>query len=737
MPRELERDLGLYATVTVSVGAMIGSGIFVLPGLAAKIAGPAVVVAYLLAGLLVLPAALSKAEMATAMPESGGTYLYIDRAMGPLPGTVAGLGAWFSLVFKSAFALVGLGAYLLLFVDLSDSVVTAVALGLGTFLLVVNVAGVKQTGRLQATIVSLVVVVLFAFVADGLTYVEGARYHPFFATGGGGLLAATGFVFVSYAGVTKIASVAEEVEDPGRNIPAGILLSIGVMMLVYTGVVYVVVGVAPHDALMRDDMLTPMALAAGEFLGRGGELAVAGVAVLALTSMANAGVLSSSRFPLAMARDALAPDSLAVVDDRFKTPVNAIGLTGGVLLVLVALVPVRDLAKLASAFQILVFAFVNAALVAFRESDLSAYDPEFVAPGYPWVQLFGIGGGVVLLTQMGAVPLVGAVGIVVAGVAWYRVYGRERTEREGAALDAIRRSTKRFSLERVRERIAGGAGRSALVAVRPETSLNDERTLLSVAGDVVDEDGSVTLARFDEVPDQTTLASVADEESEHAHEADLLADGLGIDTEVTDVVTHDIEEGVVHYAASHGQDLVVGAWEPDYFHGEMLGHDIDWYMNHGDADLLFVRDRGYEDIDEVSVVAERGVYDTLSVQAADAIASAHGATVTFLYPLAQDASDEQAASTEEYLETLVDLCSVAAEYRLFRTDDPEKGVYSLASESDVAVVTTSSHSLLYDVLVGTLPDRLVRDLPCTVVLAHANRSRTATSLRYVLERVAF
>ena len=100
----LRRTLGLYAVLTISIGAMIGSGIFVLPGLAFKIAGPSVVLAFFLAGLVVLPAALSKAEMATAMPEAGGSYLYIDRAMGPLMGTIAGFGVWFSLVFKASFA---------------------------------------------------------------------------------------------------------------------------------------------------------------------------------------------------------------------------------------------------------------------------------------------------------------------------------------------------------------------------------------------------------------------------------------------------------------------------------------------------------------------------------------------------------------------------------------------------------------------------------------------------------
>ena len=127
---DLERSLGLFPTMMISMGAMIGSGIFVLPALGFKKAGPAVILAYVVAAVVVAPAALSKSEMATAMPESGGTYLYIDRALGPLFGTIAGIGAWFSLVFKSAFALVGLGAYLLLFAPVPQGAVVFVALGI-------------------------------------------------------------------------------------------------------------------------------------------------------------------------------------------------------------------------------------------------------------------------------------------------------------------------------------------------------------------------------------------------------------------------------------------------------------------------------------------------------------------------------------------------------------------------------------------------------------------------------
>ena len=434
---DLERDLGLYATVTISMGAMIGSGIFVLPALGFTKAGPAVIVAYILAGLVVLPAALSKAEMATAMPESGGTYLYIDRAMGPLAGTIAGIGAWFSLVFKSSFALVGLGAYLLLLVPLSAGLVKAVALGLAALIVVLNVVGTEQSGKAQSIIVTAVVLALAAYVFNSGLVVETARFQPFVSKGSGGIVTAAAFVFVSYAGVTKIASVAEEIEDPGRNLPLGILISMGVMMVMYTLVVAVVVGMNDPGILSTSGpgggpSLTPMADGAAQLFGGFGVVVIALVAVLALTSMANAGVLASSRFPLAMSRDSLAPGGLARVSERFQTPKNAILLTGGLLLALIAFVPVVELAKLASAFQILVFAIINVALIVFRTSGVESYQPSFRAPGYPYVQIVGLVGGLGLLTQMGTFPILGAAGIIVGGIGWYLLYGRSRTDRDGA-----------------------------------------------------------------------------------------------------------------------------------------------------------------------------------------------------------------------------------------------------------------------------------------------------------------
>jgi APA family basic amino acid/polyamine antiporter len=436
---DLDRSLGLYQTMMISMGAMIGSGIFVLPALGFEKAGPAVVLAYILAGLVVLPAALSKAEMSTAMPQSGGTYLYIDRALGPLFGSIAGIGAWFSLTFKAAFALVGLGSYLLLpeVIPLGTEVIKPVGVVLAVAVIALNVSGTELSGQVQAVIVTLVLAGLAGYTLNAGFVADGSRFTEFTAEGSGGIVTAAAFVFVSYAGVTKIASIAEEVKNPGKNLPRAMVGSLVIMTLVYIAVVGAVVGLTDPETLMHGGpgegpSVTPMADGADALFGGAGVAIISVIAVVALTSMANAGVLSTSRFPLAMSRDNLLPSRLSSIDERFGTPRNSVLLTGAVLVLLVAFVPVMKLAEMASAFTILVFSIENLALVAFREADLESYDPEFVTPGYPYVQIFGLFGGLTLLFQMGRLPLVGAAGVIVGSLLVYLVYGRSRTDRRGA-----------------------------------------------------------------------------------------------------------------------------------------------------------------------------------------------------------------------------------------------------------------------------------------------------------------
>jgi len=726
MTKNLERDLGLPSVLAISIGAMIGSGIFILPALALEIAGPAVIVAYALAGLLVVPAALSKSEMATAMPEAGGTYIYIERGMGPLLGTVAGVGTWFSLSFKGALALVGGVPYLLLLFDLP---LKPVALALAAVLILVNVVGAKQTGRLQVAIVVVMLAALGWFAAGSAPSVQSANYANFFADGVGGLLAATGLVFVSYAGVTKVASVAEEVEDPGRNIPLGILGSLVFTTLLYVGLVAVLVGVTDPGTVAGS--LTPVAVAAEATLGQAGVVAVILAAILALVSTANAGILSSSRYPFAMSRDKLAPPSFSQVSERFGTPLNSITLTGAVLLVLIAFVPILDIAKLASAFQIMVFALINGAVVAFREGN-AEYEPEFTSPLYPWMQIFGAITGLLLLTQMGTVALVGAAAIVVGSVAWYAFYVRPRVSREGAATDAIRRQVGRESLTEVESAIDENPT-EILVALTKNDGGARERALVSLAADLVRPDGGrVVAVRFEEVPDQVPLtddmAVQSDADISFETRTEALADELGVDIEADEIVSHDTKHAIVNFAANRGVDTVVAEHEPLRLRSRLVGDPIDWVVRHAPCDVLLVDNLGYDEPTDIVLSGDAGPYPPLAVTVAGAVAAANGGSVSLWYPVDDSGADTRRQTVEDYQSELSAMLPVPVRVESLRTDGGQP------SRPDLLVrrgVDDRLRGVVFD-------ERPAVPTPgCTTVTAYPHDSRRASFRRRLLERLTF
>ncbi|MFQ5569969.1 MAG: amino acid permease [Rhodothermales bacterium] len=438
--KKLKKNLTLFDVYAISTGAMFSSGFFLLPGIAAAEAGPSVVLAYLLAGVLVLPAMFSKAELSTAMPRAGGTYFFLDRSLGPLAGTIGGLGTWLSLSLKSAFALIGMGAYLVFFVDLP---IKPVAVALTVAFALLNIVGAKETSGLQRFFVVTLLSVLAFFIVQGLMEVvelsvgevHERQFTPFLPFGTEGLLGTIGLVFVSYAGLTKVASVAEEVKNPDRNIPLGMALSLGTATLIYIVGVYIMIAVLDAEALHTD--LTPVASAAAVFFdwlpGSLGLVLIVIAAIAAFASTGNAGILSASRYPLAMARDRLVSRRFATVSGR-GTPVPAIVVTAALMIFFILVFDAGQVAKLASTFKLLIFLLVNVAVIVMRESRIPSYVPGYRSPLYPWTQIVGIVAPMFLIAEMGLLPIALTLGMMLLGLGWYYYYVRSNKEvvREGA-----------------------------------------------------------------------------------------------------------------------------------------------------------------------------------------------------------------------------------------------------------------------------------------------------------------
>ncbi len=448
MAGKLKKQLGLLDVFAICSGAMISSGLFVLPGIAASKVGPAVVVAYLVSGLMLIPSMLSMAEMASAMPRAGGSYFFVSRSLGGMFGSIEGVGDWLALTLKTSIALLGLGAYLAYYIHLPMQVIAILA---ALVFMTTNIVGAKETTRLQNIMVGGLLAILIFFVIKGVPIAEREYFAPFAPEGWGAVLPTAALVFISYIGLTKVASVAEEVKNPERNIPLGMFLSLVAILAIYGAVVAVLVGIVPADQLYKT--LTPLSDAASIAIGPVGMHFISLAAALAFATTANAGIMSASRYLLAMSRDRVIPHAFSRFC-KYKTPLNAILLTTALILLIVSMTGLERIAKLASTFQLLVFALVNIAVIVMRESGIESYDPGFKSPLYPWVQVVGILISVVLIPEMGLLASIFAMGLVALGVVWHNLYVRPRV---APRVGAVAKMAERLG-ERLLERDADAMG---------------------------------------------------------------------------------------------------------------------------------------------------------------------------------------------------------------------------------------------------------------------------------------
>jgi APA family basic amino acid/polyamine antiporter len=441
----LKKQLGLVDVFSVAAGAMISSGLFVLPAIAYAKAGPAVILSYFFASLLIIPSVLCQAELGSAMPRAGGMYFYVERTLGVIPGLFTGLADWFSLALKSAFAVVGIAIFIeltlfqLFGIGMTSWQLKAIAIISCIVFTILNIVSVKHTSKFQVLLVIVLLVILAIFVLLGAKKVEFTRYNGFFDKGWLAILATSGLIFVSFGGLNKVVNVAEEVRQPGRNLPLGMLLAWFVVSLFYVAVVATTVGVVDGSELSNH--LMPISLAASKFIPFVGFGLLGVAAIAAFVTTANAGILAASRSPMAMSRDKLLPPFLSRVNQRFKTPHISILLTCASMVVAITFLNVETLAKTASTLLIILYILANASVIIMRESKIQSYRPKFRSPLYPYIHIFAIIAYSALIIDMGKLPLLITTGFFALSIAWYFLYVSKRVSRASAVMHIVERVT--------------------------------------------------------------------------------------------------------------------------------------------------------------------------------------------------------------------------------------------------------------------------------------------------------
>lgn len=433
---ELERTLSLTGGIAIGVGTMIGAGIFVFPGLAAGLAGPAAAGSFAIGGIVALLVALPTSELATAMPRSGGGYYFISRGMGSLFGAIVGLSLWFGLVFASAFYLVGFGFYAQavlarLGVSIGGShIVIPLALLFGVFLTVLNVTGTENVAKLQNGVVGVLLAIIVGFLtfgglsALGLIGNPEPISEPFLSKGALPVLTTAALVFTSYLGFAQVATVAGEIKEPGRNLPLAMVGSVVIVGILYVATIFVAVSAFGSERLATLGE-TAMVTVAESFLGPIGAFVILIGGLLATVSSANASILSTSRAIYAVSKDALLPRWASRINLRYGTPHVALGLAGGPILALILLGEVEILAEVASFLHLIMYGLMCVALVALRRDEPEWYDPAFRVPGYPLVPLLGAVASFALIGFMQPASQLIGIAIMLLSAGWYYYYARD------------------------------------------------------------------------------------------------------------------------------------------------------------------------------------------------------------------------------------------------------------------------------------------------------------------------
>lgn len=723
----LERRLGLFSIITISISSMIGSGIFVLPGIGFAMTGPSIYLAFLASAICILPAAMSKAELATAMPTSGGTYVYLERTFGPLAGTVGGLGLFLSILLKAAFSLIGIGAYFSVFSSFS---LPATMLTFLFIIVMLNIFGVGKVSSLLTTILFITLISLAALCAFSLPSWNVMNLQPLMPYGLKGFFSATGLVFVSFAGVTKIAAIAEEIKDPEKNIPKGILISLALVTLIYCCVSLILAG--NYHYLEISGEIRPIYKLAYDVGGSVIGSIFAVVATLTMVNTSNAGILAGSRFPFAMARDKLLPSFLGTLHKKFITPIMSIILSGVIITIVLLTMDVTKIAKLASAFMILAYMAVNLSVIVLRESRAQWYKPNFKSPLYPSLQVFGIISGAALLVGMGKIAFMAILSISIPGILLYLFYSRNKTDRKGVI--GIRGKRADLLLDNQEEKLFSFCSYDISGDAQVVVGLfGNERSaeMLIEMGTAMAEHNHIEVAYIIELPEQTDLHDMVDEPAPmRSLRRRIIAMANEKNESITfdPVPSHDVSRTIFEISQRVHCKWLLKEWG-GRSRGLLTFHSpIGWLKSHLHCNLATFRDSGVRYIRKIMVLINNDKNDTLVLDTADHLAETFWADITLTRFAFKSDPDEKIYYETNYLKELGSKLKSQNNTKIVIGSNKMESLLEQTCEYDLLILGSSDHTLLNSIR-GTFDDKLISKASCSVLAVHASSVKSQSQIK--------
>ncbi|HEY1273303.1 MAG TPA: amino acid permease [Thermoleophilaceae bacterium] len=409
----LRKAVGALDLTALGIGAIIGTGIFVIIGEGITDSGPAIVISFVLAGVTCVFSALCYAELASALPVSGSAYTYAYATMGELLAWIIGWDLILEYGVSVAAISVGWGAYFVQLLEsvfgttLSDAItlppgdggkvnIPAVAVVLGVAALLV--AGVRQSARTNTVLVITKIAVLLFFIVVALSAFNGDHFSNFAPNGWSGIESAAALIFFAYIGFDAVSTGSEECRRPQRDLPIAIIGSLVIATVLYILVSVAAVGALDPSKLAGDDAPLATALSEGAGITWGADVVAFG-GVVAITSVVITILFGQTRVAFSMCRDGLLPQRLGTVWERTQTPVLLTVLFAVPIAVLAALVPLTEIAQLVNIGTLFAFLIVNIAVIWLRRTK-PEMERGFRVPFVPVFPMIGAALCIYLMTKL-------------------------------------------------------------------------------------------------------------------------------------------------------------------------------------------------------------------------------------------------------------------------------------------------------------------------------------------------
>ncbi len=735
---KLTRELGLGAAMSIGIGTMICAGIFVLPGIAAAKAGPIVILAFALCGLVAVLIALCMSELSTGMPLAGGGYLFIVRAFGPMMGTVMGGCLWISLIFASAFYMVGFGYYVADVLGISHVVLALTMTGMLTGL---NYIGAKETGRTQNVIVAALLIILSVFFLRAIFSVDVDNLQPIIPPeiGLSGFFVITPVLFVTFMGFAEIAAVSEEIKNPDRNLPIAVVGSVVIVTVVYCAVEFCVVGLRPYNdpTMLSETILIEMAQM---LMGRAGYSLLLLGGVFATVSSANASIMAASRISFAMGRDGLMPDWFNQIHPRFRTPYRSILVTGGLTMILLVILGshLELIAEVGAFLSLLLYAFISLACMVMRHAEQDWYRPSFKTPAYPLVPILGLLGCLFVMGLTSRPTILIGLAIISGSLIWYVLFLRKRTQLVGAYNVLWHQKIIEPLMDRAEDYKA--TRRKAFpVILLPLANPETERSLLTVGTALAKaRRARLHLAHVVSVPAQTPLeAGRIDFEQKRQEQKTILdiaskrAANKGVRTRANTLVAHNVPTAILSIAELAQSDMILLGWTGEVKSSPNRRTNVAGMIKAVNSDVLVLKDNGMNAVHRILVPVGHGPHSKLGLRVANFLAAHWGATITAM--TVQVVKGYSADKTEfdhtgvQYFKELDKVSvsdilkkeGVTAEISVEIATDVSRSIIKASLDYDLIIIGASNEWRLRQWLFGSLPDKVANSSSASVLMVRS------------------